>query len=68
MALNPTGEPHRHKLSIEQRLTHGFHGARHRPDVAGAAGFDQDKPQVFEQIGVVRLVHLNGENREGEEF
>jgi hypothetical protein len=40
-------------------VAHGFHGPRGGPDIAGAAGFDQDKSQLFEKIGVdFGQVHL----------
>jgi hypothetical protein len=40
-------------------VTHGFHGSRHRPDIACAAGFDQNKSQPFEKIRVdFGQVHL----------
>ena len=62
MTLNPTGESHRRWLSFVQRLAHGFHGPRDGPDIAGPAGFDQNKSQSREKIRVdVGRVHLNGE-------
>jgi hypothetical protein len=50
-------ETRRHQHEVAE--THGFHGPRHGPDIACAAGFDQNKSQLFEKIGVdLRQVHL----------
>jgi hypothetical protein len=50
------------KARIDQHqvaVTHGFHGPRHRPDIARAAGFDQNKSQLFKKIRVdLGQVHL----------
>jgi hypothetical protein len=59
MTLSLTGESHRRWLSFVQRFAHGFHGPRHRPDIARAAGLDQNKSQLFEKIRVdLGQVHL----------
>jgi hypothetical protein len=50
------------KARIDQHqvaVAHGFHGPRHRPDIARAAGFDQNKSQLFKKIRVdLGQVHL----------
>ena len=59
MTLNLTGESHRRWLSLVQRFAHGFHGPRDGPDIAGPAGFDQNKSQSREKIRVdFGQVHL----------